>query len=101
MRGRGAAALRDLVFQATIDTQVGAELEKLDNACRVDERYVGVEWPVVCTGHLMGEPTDWCRLDTSSIIEQMLKNEAKSKLRREVDKLGLDAGSALKKLFGK
>jgi hypothetical protein len=48
----------------------------------------------------MGEPSEWCRIDTDSIVKQMLQYEAKSKLQREADKLGRDAGKALKKLFG-
>ncbi len=101
MRGSGAASLDDLAFYTTINTSVNDELERFDRACRVDERYVGVDLPVACSGNLLDEPADWCRIDVDSIMRQLVENEAKSKVRREIDKLSRDAGGVLKKLFGK
>lgn len=100
MQGSGAASLDDLTFALTVNASVNKELEELDRACRIEERYIAVKWPVQCSGNLMGEPSEWCRIDTDSIVKQMLQYEAKSKLQREADKLGRDAGKALKKLFG-
>ena len=101
LNGRGSAKLDSLDFGATLTAKVGETLSELDPACRVNERYVAIDWPVVCRGNLTGDPNSWCAVDVQGIIKQLLENEAKSKLRKEVDKLGKDAGSVLKKLFGK
>jgi AsmA protein len=100
MSGSGAASLRDLTFQLGINAAINEELEALDEACRVEERYLAIDWPVKCVGNLGGDATRWCAIDRESIVKQLLANEAKSKLQKQADKLGEKAGNALKKLFG-
>lgn len=100
MSGSGAASLRDLNFQLGINAAISEELEALDEACRVEERYMAIDWPVKCVGNLGGDATQWCAIDRESIVKQLLANEAKSKLQKQADKLGEKAGNALKKLFG-
>ncbi len=100
MSGSGAASLRDLTFQLGVNASISEELEALDEACRVEKRYMAIDWPVKCVGNLSGDATQWCAIDRESIVKQLLANEAKSKLQKQADKLGEKAGNALKKLFG-
>lgn len=93
MSGKGAASLRDLNFQLTMEAAITEELQALDNACRVEARYLAIDWPAKCAGNLTGEPGEWCAIDLDTIVKQLLENEAKSKLQKK-------AGSVLKKLFG-
>lgn len=100
MSGAGAASLRDLNFQLGVTSTISEELEGLDEACRVEERYMAIDWPVKCAGNLTGDATKWCAIDLESIVKQLLANEAKSKLQKKVDKFGEKASNALKKLLG-
>lgn len=100
LSGDGAASLETLDFAATLKAQVNDELEALDKACRVDERYAGLDLPVNCAGNLTDETGNLCRVDVEDIARQLLEREARSKLEAEANKLGEKAGNALKKLFG-
>ena len=101
IQGTGAASLATLDFAATLEASVGEELEQLDPACRVDERYTALRLPVNCAGNLTDQTGNLCRVDIEDIARQLLENEARSKLEKEADKLGEKAGSALRKLFGR
>ncbi len=94
IRGDGAASLSTLDFAATLEASVSEELEQLDPACRVDERYTALRLPVNCAGNLTDEAGNLCRVDVEDIARQLLENEARSKLEEK-------AGSALRKLFGR
>ena len=94
IRGEGAASLSTLDFAATLEASVSEELEQLDPACRVDERYTALRLPVNCAGNLADEAGNLCRVDVEDIARQLLENEARSKLEEK-------AGSALRKLFGR
>jgi len=100
MSGKGAASLRDLNFQLGLTATISEELQDLDSACRVEERYRAIDWPIKCAGNLSGDYANSCAIDLESILKQLLENEAKSKLQKQADKLGEKAGNALKKLFG-
>lgn len=104
LSGEGAVALASQDFALTLKAKIGETLSDLDPACKVNERYVAIDWPVKCKGNLEGEPKEWCAIDVESIVKQLLENEAKSKLRKETEKLtekvGEKATDALKKLFG-
>jgi uncharacterized protein involved in outer membrane biogenesis len=100
LSGVGTASLASLDFAATLEAQVNKELEAIDPACRIDERYTGLELPVNCAGNLADETGNLCRVDVEAIALQLLEREARSKIERQVEKLGDKAGSALKKLFG-
>jgi hypothetical protein len=92
--------LASLDFAATLEAQVNKELEAIDPACRIDDRYAGLDLPVNCAGNLADETGNLCRVDVEAIALQLLEREARSKFAKEADKLGEKAGNALKKLFG-
>ena len=98
--GVGMASLATLDFAATLQAQVNEELEAIDPACRIDDRYTGLDLPVNCAGNLADETGNLCRVDVEAIALQLLEREARSKVEKQVDKLGEKAGNALKKLFG-
>ena len=98
--GVGTASLASLDFAATLEAQVNKELEAIDPACRIDDRYAGLDLPVNCAGNLADETGNLCRVDVEAIALQLLEREARSKFAKEADKLGEKAGNALKKLFG-
>ncbi len=99
--GTGEVDLQSMNFSARVQANVDESLRQLDPACSVDERYVALDWPVKCAGNLNSANSgEWCRVDVDSIVQQLLQNEAKNQVQKQIDKLGKDAGSALKKLFG-
>jgi len=92
LRGEGRLGLLSQDFQATFAAKITPELAELDPACRVNERYSSIEWPVSCQGNVGTDPAEWCGVDTQKIIEELAKNEAKRKIEKE-------AGRLLDKLF--
>ena len=98
--GVGTASLASLDFAATLKAQINEELEAIDPACRIDDRYTGLDLPVNCAGNLADEAGNLCRVDIEAIATQLLEREARSKFEKEAEKLGKKASSALKKLFG-
>lgn len=100
--GVGEAALASLDFKGRFVANIDPALENLDPACRVNDRLSDVDWPVTCLGNLQdADPNGWCRVDVDSIVKQLLENEAKSQLQKQIDKLGKDAGGVLNKLWRK
>lgn len=105
-KGRGEVNLPD----QRLDYRIGLLLEgdksdMPDEACQVNERYVGVEWPVRCQGYLHNAASS-CGVDTEGVTRiagQLLGNEAKRKLEERLDeKLGDKAPElrdAIKGLF--
>lgn len=87
LRGRGNFDLASQDFKATFSGKVSEGLGELDPACRVNQRYTSIEWPVECKGNTSGDPADWCGLDTSGIIEDLAKQEAKRKVEKEAGRL--------------
>jgi len=93
-----------------LDYRIGLLLEgdksdMPDEACQVNERYVGIEWPVRCEGYLHNAASS-CGVDTEGVTKiagQLLGNEAKRKLEERLDeKLGDKAPElrdAIKGLF--
>ena len=100
LSGAGSVALDSLDFRTALVAQLNNELTEIDPNCRLDERYASIDWPVVCKGNLNGEPKKWCRINTDSILQQIIEREAKSQLQKQSDKLGKKAGKLLKNLFG-
>ena len=98
--GVGTASLASLDFAATLKAQINEELEAIDPACRIDDRYTGLDLPVNCAGNLADEAGNLCGVDIEAIATQLLEREARSKFEKEAEKLGEKASSALKKLFG-
>lgn len=84
----------------------GGKTEMPDPACRVNERYVGVAWPVRCNGYLRNAASS-CAVDTDAVTQlagQLLGNEARRKLEEKIgEKLEEQAPAvrdALRSLFG-
>ena len=100
LAGKASLGLSDSVLKARIAATLGEELETIDPACALNQRYKDVEWPVTCLGKLGEDPKNWCQVDVEAIASQLLENEAKSRLQKEADKLGREAGGFIKKLFG-
>ena len=87
LRGNGVLNLQNEDFKADFTAKLGAGLGQLDPACKINERYAAVDWPVACEGKVSGDPADWCGVDTGKIIEEMATYEAKRKLKKEASKL--------------
>ena len=100
LEGKASVGLSDQVVKARVAATLGEELENIDPACALNDRYKDVEWPVICLGKIGEDPKSWCKVDVEGIATQLLENEAKSRLQKEVDKLGEEAGGFIKKLFG-
>jgi AsmA protein len=100
LAGKASLGLSDSVLKARIAATLGEELETIDPACALNQRYKDIEWPVTCLGKLGEDPKNWCQVDVEAIASQLLENEAKSRLQKEADKLGKEAGGFIKKLFG-
>lgn len=99
-----------------LDYRVGLLLEgdksdMPDPACQVNERYVGIEWPIRCDGYLHNAAKS-CGVDTQGVTRiagQLLRNEAERKVGDKVnEKLEEELGDkapavrdALKGLFGR
>jgi|GEM_PF-807001 len=99
--GKGALDITSMDFDTTFTAKLLPGLSKLDPACRVNERITAIDWPVVCEGNVAGEPAQWCSVDSGEILSDMAEYELKRKAQEKIeDKLGEDAGKALKKLFG-
>jgi AsmA protein len=92
LRGKGRLELLSQDFKADFDARITPALGELDPACRVNERYTSIDWPVDCEGNVSGEPGDWCMVDSGEILEQLAKKEATRKVQKE-------AGKLLDKLF--
>ncbi len=87
LTGEGDLELASLDFDADFAARLSPELASLDPACRVNERYTAIAWPLACEGNLGGEPADWCRVNTSEIVEDLTKQEVQRKVEKEAGKL--------------
>ena len=92
MTGTGTLALSTGDLRASLRAQLAAGLGDLDPACRINERYAELRWPVECEGNLDGDPADWCGLNTAEIVKDLAEGELKRKAEEE-------AGKLFKKLF--
>jgi AsmA protein len=84
----------------------GEKAAMQDSACRVNERYLGVQWPIRCSGYLYNAASS-CEVDTEGVTQiagRLLGNEAKRTLEDKIsEKLGEQAPAvrdALRGLFG-
>ncbi|MGN5518073.1 AsmA family protein [Halopseudomonas sp. Lyrl_26] len=65
----------------------GDQREMPDPACRINQRYVGVEWPLRCEGYLHNAAKS-CGVDTQGVTRiagQLLRNEAERKIGDKVE----------------
>ena len=92
LRGDGALDLNSQELHANFRAQLAAGLAERDPACRINERYAGLRWPVECRGNLAEDPGSWCRVNVDAVIRDLAENEVKRKIGQEAEKL-------LKKLF--
>lgn len=92
LSGNGALSLETQQLRASLRAQLSEELGELDPACRVNERYTELRWPVECKGTLADDPASWCGVDTTEIVKDLAENEAKRKVSEE-------AGKLFKKIF--
>ena len=97
LKGEGDVSLATLDYAVRLEGQVNNELSEVSAACAVDDRYAGVDWPVDCKGSLAGGAESGCAVDVAYIAQQILENEAKSKITEEINE---KAGGFIKKLFG-
>ncbi|WP_150304741.1 AsmA family protein [Pseudomonas saliphila] len=108
VKGRGDVNLP----QQTMDYRLGLLIEgdtreMPDPACQVNERYVGIEWPVRCEGYLHNAASS-CGVDgdgVAKIAGRLIGDEAKRKVEEKLeDKLGEQAPAvrdALRGLLGR
>lgn len=94
LKGEGSVDLLSQDLNAVFSARLSPDLAELDPACRINDRYTDMDWPVRCEGNISGDPAKWCGVDTAGIIEDMATKEAK----RAVEK---EAGKLLDKLFNR
>ncbi|WP_116368777.1 AsmA family protein [Parahaliea mediterranea] len=87
LTGKGAAQLDSLDFKADFAARLDPGLAEVDPACRVNERYTAIDWPLECKGNLNGDAGDWCRVDSGEILEDLGKNEVQRKVKEEAGRL--------------
>ncbi|MEP4486521.1 MAG: AsmA family protein [Halioglobus sp.] len=92
LKGDGTVDLLSQDLKAVISARLSPDLEELDPACRVNDRYTDIDWPVSCEGNLSGDPAKWCGVDTTDIVKSMATKEVKRSMQKE-------AGKLLNKLF--
>lgn len=103
--GNGDLDLRVLGLDYKVGiTLEGDQREMPDPACQVNERYVGIEWPLRCRGPLeMGAKA--CRLDQDGlgkIAARLAGNKLTEKLEEKLgDKVSPELKDALKGLFNR
>ncbi|SFJ10179.1 AsmA protein [Pseudomonas guineae] len=103
--GNGDVDLRILGLDYRVGiTITGDQREMPDPACQVNERYVGIEWPVRCRGPLeMGGKA--CRLDQDGlgkVATKLAGNKLNEKIEEKLgDKVSPELRDALKGLFNR
>ena len=103
--GNGDVDLRVLSLDYRVGiTLIGDQSEMPDPACQVNERYVGIEWPLRCRGPLeMGGKA--CRLDQDGmgkVAAKLAGNKLNEKIEEKFgDKVSPELKDALKGLFNR
>jgi AsmA protein len=103
--GNGDVDLRILSLDYRVGISIiGDQREMPDPACQVNERYVGIEWPVRCRGPLeMGGKA--CRLDQDGlgkVATKLAGNKLSEKIDEKLgDKVSPELKDALKGLFNR
>jgi AsmA protein len=105
VNGKGDVDLRILSLDYRVGISIiGDQREMPDPACQVNERYVGIEWPVRCRGPLeMGGKA--CRLDQDGlgkVAAKLAGNKLSDKIEEKLgDKVSPELKDALKGLFNR
>ncbi|MEM1401834.1 MAG: AsmA family protein [Pseudomonadota bacterium] len=92
LSGNGELALESQDLRASFRAQLSPDLELMDPACRINERYTDLRWPVECKGNLASDPAGWCGINTAEIVKDLAEGELKRKVSEK-------AGKFLNKLF--
>ncbi|EAQ96634.1 AsmA family protein [Congregibacter litoralis] len=87
LQGTGNVDLESQDLRASFRAQLSAALGELDPACRINERYADLRWPVECKGNLADDPASWCGVNTTEIIKDLAEGELKRKATDEAGKL--------------
>lgn len=87
LRGSGRFGLLSKEFSASFAARLLPALAELDPACRINERYARLDWPVRCSGRIGSDPAEWCAVDTAAILRDLAAGEAERKLGKEAGKL--------------
>ncbi|MFV0276586.1 MAG: AsmA family protein, partial [Parahaliea sp.] len=87
LSGTGSAQLDNLDFSADFEAQLDPSLSEVDPACRVNERYTAIGWPVACKGNLGADPGQWCSVDSGKIVKTLAANEARRKVEEKAGEL--------------
>ncbi|WP_109513884.1 AsmA family protein [Pseudomonas ovata] len=109
VNGRGDVDLRVLGMDYRVGIVIeGDKGEMPDPACQVNERYVGLEWPMRCRGPLeLGAKA--CRVEKEGLTQiaaKLLGDEARDKIGEKIDeklgdKVSPELKDALKGLFNR
>jgi AsmA protein len=105
VNGQGDLDLRVLGLDYRVGiTPTGDQREMPDPACQINERYVGIAWPVRCRGPLeMGGKT--CRLDQDGmgkVAAKLAGDKLNQKIEEKLgDKVSPELKDALKGLFNR
>ncbi|MBN7796515.1 AsmA family protein [Parahaliea mediterranea] len=87
LTGTGDIDLETQGFEAVFKARLDQGLSEMDPACRVNERFTAIDWPVNCAGSLGGDPGQWCKVDSGEIVEELTKNEVQRKVQKEAGRL--------------
>jgi len=87
LSGVGDLDIRSGDLQASLRARLSDGLRELDPACRINERYTALRWPVECEGNLDGDPADWCAIDVTEIVRDLAEGELKRKASQEMGRL--------------
>jgi uncharacterized protein involved in outer membrane biogenesis len=74
-------------LRASLRAQLSEELGEVDPACRINERYTELRWPVECEGNVAGDPAEWCGIDVTEIVKELAEGEIKRKVTDEAGRL--------------
>ena len=87
LKGEGNVDLLSQDLNAVFSARLSPDLAELDPACRINDRYTDMDWPVRCKGNISSDPAKWCGVDTAAIIEDMATKEVKRTVEKEATKL--------------
>ena len=91
--GAGLLNLESSDFTLGLESTILQSIGELDPACVLDSKYTNLTWPVNCEGNLMGDSSEWCKVDTAEVLAQFAKETVKEEAKKK-------AKTYIKKLFG-
>lgn len=105
IKGKGTLDLNHMGMDQRLDIILQGDTRQMpDPACTINQRYVGIEWPVHCRGSLADAGQN-CRIDQdglSRIVTRLAGDKLTEKIEEKLkDKVSPDLKDALKGLFRK